>query len=103
MAIPQSIPSPIFPRVLSPQQFIDLLEILRELDLELNFARGVPDGQMLKVKFPISCARAFLRAHEALERARPVPRRPLLRRLMPAGRGNPDLVFEHHDRALELD
>ena len=73
MAIPQSIPSPIFPRVLSPQQFIDLLEILRELDLELNFARGVPDGQMLKVKFPISCARAFLRAHEALERARPVP------------------------------
>jgi hypothetical protein len=69
MATQQSIPSS---RTLSPRQFFDLLEILQELDLELNFARGVPDGRMLKIAFPLSCARAFLRAHEALERARPV-------------------------------
>jgi hypothetical protein len=67
MAVQQCIP---YPRILSPQQFLDLLEILRELDLDLHFASGVPDGGMLKIAFPISCARAFLRAHEALEDAK---------------------------------
>jgi hypothetical protein len=66
-----TVQSTIPSRTLSPQHFIDLLEILRELDLELDFGR-VPDGRMLKIAFPVSCARAFLRAHEALERARPV-------------------------------
>jgi hypothetical protein len=72
MAIPQFTPSHAVPRTLSPQQFLDLLEILRELDIELNFARGVPDSRMLKTALPISCARAFLRAHEALDKARPL-------------------------------
>jgi hypothetical protein len=53
MATQQSILSRILPRIPSPEQALDLLEILRELDLELDF--GVRDG------------RAFLRAHEALE------------------------------------
>jgi hypothetical protein len=71
MASQQFIPSSQIPsRTLSPQQFLDLLEILRELDLDLHFASGVPDAGMLKIAFPISCARAFLRAHEALEDAR---------------------------------
>lgn len=80
------------PRTLSPQQFLDLLEILRELDLELNFARGVPD-RTLKIAFPITCARAFLRAHEALERARPLSS-PEIPSMDPAGELlNPDLAF----------
>jgi hypothetical protein len=66
-----TVQSTIPSRTLSPRQFTDLLEILRELDLELDFGR-LPDGRMLKIAFPISCARAFLRAHEALERARSV-------------------------------
>ena len=69
MAVQQCIPASL-PRILSPQQFLDLLEILRELDLDLHFASGVPAGGMLKIAFPLSCARAFLRAHEALEEAR---------------------------------
>lgn len=50
---------------------MDLLEILRELDLALDFGRGVPAGQALIV-FPKTCARAFLRAHEALENVKAV-------------------------------
>lgn len=89
MATQQSIPSS---RTLSPRQFIDLLEILQELDLALDFGR-VPDGRMLKIAFPISCARAFLRAHEALERARPVS--PMETPSTDAGGEllNPDLAF----------
>ncbi len=67
MATQKSILIRILPRVPSPEQSMDLLEILRELDLELDFERGVPDGRSLKVEFPDHLRRAFLRAHEALE------------------------------------
>jgi hypothetical protein len=85
-----TLQSTIPARTLSPRQFIDLLEILQELDLALDFGR-VPDGRMLKIAFPISCARAFLRAHEALERARPgspIPSTDAGGELL-----NPDLAF----------
>jgi hypothetical protein len=95
MANQQSIPHS---RILSPQQFLDLLEILRELDLDLHFASGVPDGGMLKIAFPISCARAFLRAHAAIEDARTErvkPVSPVKTTLADFGGEllNPDLAF----------
>lgn len=65
MATQQSILDRILPQQLSPRQSLDLLEVLRDLDLQLDFARGVPTGETLTV-FSASCARAFFRAHKLL-------------------------------------
>ena len=65
MAIAQS-DSFVLPPGRLPQS-PDLLDILRQLDEELDLGCGIEAGQALRITFPINCARAFLRAHEALK------------------------------------